>query len=261
VPWQRIALVTSLLAIAALAALILVASLKQADALSTVALSLAILAFVAQIVVFLGQAWTSSRQMLQSETLNAQTLSILSEVRTSAAGTQAMLLEQFDTVLKHALANAPGIKSAVADQDALRQQILQSVRGELAVPGGPRPLSEAQQERLAMLKSWPPEDEGRPVVSTVRHLSPAAIAELIRFAQDEQSVASSGGHRGFYLESDNAGQKELRERELLEETDVPQPFVNLSEGTKWVRLTPPGITAARLFTAEGPPPQYWSTEN
>ena len=41
---------------------------------------LAILAFVMQIVVFVAQAWTSSQQVLQSESLHSETKALLTEV-------------------------------------------------------------------------------------------------------------------------------------------------------------------------------------
>ena len=43
---------------AAVAALVVVATVDDAGALNTIALSLAILAFIIQIIVFVAQAWT-----------------------------------------------------------------------------------------------------------------------------------------------------------------------------------------------------------
>jgi hypothetical protein len=103
VQWRSVAIGGVLVAIAALAALVVVATVNDAGALETIALSLAILAFVIQIVVFVAQAWTSSQQMLQSETLNAETKNLLVEVRSASSGTQSLLTDQFDRVLRAAL--------------------------------------------------------------------------------------------------------------------------------------------------------------
>lgn len=56
VPWNGLAVALSAVAISCLGALIVVASVKDVDVLSTVALALAVLAFAAQLVISLGQA-------------------------------------------------------------------------------------------------------------------------------------------------------------------------------------------------------------
>jgi Kef-type K+ transport system membrane component KefB len=68
---------SAITAVASLAALAIVASLKDADTLSTVALALAVLAFAIQIVVFIAQASTASQQMVRAEQLNKETSGIL----------------------------------------------------------------------------------------------------------------------------------------------------------------------------------------
>src|SRR4051794_12858306 len=77
-----------LLAVAAIAGLAVVATAKGADALSAIALPLAILAFLIQIVVFIAQAW-------QSQSVTTQTTGLLAEVQTSVRGMERLLEQRY----------------------------------------------------------------------------------------------------------------------------------------------------------------------
>lgn len=61
--WRTIGISSRILAVAAIGALAVVATVKHADPLSTIALALAILAFVIRILVFVAQNWTTGQQM------------------------------------------------------------------------------------------------------------------------------------------------------------------------------------------------------
>src|SRR5262245_33368932 len=97
--WSHIAVAASTIAVASLGTLTVIATVQRADTLATVALLLAILAFIIQIVVFIAQAWTSGQQMLQSQSMNADTQALLAELRETARATNDLLIRQFDRVL------------------------------------------------------------------------------------------------------------------------------------------------------------------
>ncbi len=98
-PARGVAVAAFILAVACLGTLAIVADQNNADALSTIALALAVLAFSVQIIVYVAQAATSHQQMLRSEQLNTETSSLLVDVRGSADATQLLVREQFSNVL------------------------------------------------------------------------------------------------------------------------------------------------------------------
>ncbi|MEV6816510.1 hypothetical protein [Micromonospora sp. NPDC051296] len=75
ISWRMIAFSCALLAAGSTGTLAIVVPVKDVDTLSTIALALAILAFVIQIIVFIAQSWTSGQQMLQSQAINSDTRS------------------------------------------------------------------------------------------------------------------------------------------------------------------------------------------
>jgi hypothetical protein len=91
VSWSGLAFAAGALALASTSSLAIVATIVKADALSTIALALAILSFIIQIGLFIAQSWTSGQQVLHSEELNSDTRAILAEVRENARGTNQMI--------------------------------------------------------------------------------------------------------------------------------------------------------------------------
>ena len=89
ISWSAVAGGSAIIGVAAITALVIVAAIKKVDTLSAVALSLAILAFMTQIMVFTTQTWSTSK-------LNAETRGFLAELRTRSQGTEAMLNKQVD---------------------------------------------------------------------------------------------------------------------------------------------------------------------
>jgi hypothetical protein len=75
-------------AIAALAGLAVVATIKNADTLAVVALAVAIVTFVVQILVYIVQAAASSQQELRAQELHGRTTSTLSKIEEKAEGTR-----------------------------------------------------------------------------------------------------------------------------------------------------------------------------
>jgi hypothetical protein len=230
------------------------APIKDADVLSTVALALAVLAFVAQLLVFIAQSWSANQQMVQSEGLNRQTQALLAQVQVSAQSTQALLSEQFDTVLRHALGTA---LPKGADTDRVARNVRRELDELLArspMLRAPRVLDEG---RISSLKSWPSSDVGAPAAAQVGTLSPRATAYLSKFALDNLEVLTEGGAPGFYVDPDETeSAEELVNAGLLQFGEPPPEFEPVRKGRVYARLTDTGEIAGRLFTAEGDRPAY-----
>jgi hypothetical protein len=115
VPARGLAIVSAVLALACLVSLAVVASIEDADGLSTVALALAILAFAIQIVVYIAQANTATQQMVRSEQLNSDTGALDRLYRASRfQGDDDLVFAEPDTgepLRDRALARATGVRS------------------------------------------------------------------------------------------------------------------------------------------------------
>jgi len=266
------AVTASIVAIAALAALAVVADSKNADGLATIALALAILAFVVQILVFIAQAQTSHQQMLQSEELNTETRSLLSEVQTTARATETLVREQFREVLKALIEASNSSGDGRFDSEALERRLLESVKREVAPPKTPtqplpdpsraraRFIAERSRRRSEMIRqrqSFPGEEEGRPALQRLKSLTPAAQARLRAYADDEiQSIEN-----GTYLGLPVADPLEDHDRELVDRHLVSR-FRRTDDGRMQTvgRLTEAGQLLARLLLAVGEIPEWAADE-
>ena len=84
IPWSRVSLGLMVITAASLGSLVVVATIKEADVLSTVALALAVLAFAAQLVISIAQGQAANQQLLQSERINTETRSSCRRSRNDA---------------------------------------------------------------------------------------------------------------------------------------------------------------------------------
>lgn len=253
-----LAVASGAIALTCLAALVVVASIKSVDTLSTVALSLAVIAFVAQLIVFVVQAGAANSQMLQSQQLHAQLLALLGEMGERARGTQAAVTTISDTLLTAALDKAlvgreggdaePVDVRAVASEAAALLQAEIGQRGERS----PRPDrgASALDWPVAELRSFPTGDVSDEL-SILHELTPAARQELLRYGRDAISNPPGSMFPPGFRTVDNASRQELAAYGL---TAPLGRWEDTDWGPDWHVLTERGRKAARLLTAEGPPP-------
>lgn len=126
VSWRTVAVVGAVLAVCSTTALIVVASVRGANALSTIALSLAIVAFSSQIIIAIGQSRTDAEQIRRTEEIATRTLTALTEVQTTTQGMLHSFEGQFSKVLERVLS-----KTLEGDSD--------STSSERLVPTYPEP--------------------------------------------------------------------------------------------------------------------------
>jgi hypothetical protein len=134
-PWRRIAFGCALITIASLATLVVVTAVRQPDALSTVALALAILAFGAQLAIAIVQGQAFAEQRARFEEINADTRALLADLRATTGGVLTTVQSQFETVLRHALG------------EAIPEAVGESVEG-----GGPFDPEQFERRLLAKLE-------------------------------------------------------------------------------------------------------------
>lgn len=257
VRWTHIALGASLVAISALIALAVVGAIRNVESLAAIALALAVLAFVIQIVVFIVQTWTTSR-------INAETQAFLSELRTSTRGTEKHLVSQVDKLTDHIMGRQRQLaKSGFGnlDRDSVREEVASFF--QQAGPSSPEPSAEQvpvagkpveTQSREEFL-TYPPEDRGLAAAQLLRNLSPLAMSKLKRFADDHRDNLEQPFGPGLPENHTHSGApfNELKAAGLIE--PIPWPGAGKND-SQWYGLTSRGCDAARLLVALGPEPDW-----
>jgi DNA anti-recombination protein RmuC len=117
IPWRNVAVGSLLLNIGAIGTVAAVATINGSDALSTVALALAIIAFICQLIIFTVQTWQSGEQLKQAERLNSATTSLLAEARTRLEGTHQMVTSQYQELLHLTALKAATETTKIAAED------------------------------------------------------------------------------------------------------------------------------------------------
>jgi hypothetical protein len=251
-----------------LAALAIVASIKDADALSTVALALAIVAFAIQVLVFIVQTQATSQQMLQSERLNTQTRELLAEVNTAVVSTQTMVGEQFRDLLRAFVegASQTAAETGKFDPEQFEQRLMTNIQQatqrppqveqrpvetpKLPVRRARRQSAADKKRELAQLTEFPPEEEGKEIAAQLRELSPDALRRLQELGEDEISSREGGVYVG--LADTLPADEDLDQLGLLKRARV-----SVEDGVAEVkRLTDKGRLWASLLVATGDMPDY-----
>jgi hypothetical protein len=119
VPWRTVSIVSLVLNGATIAALATLAGLQNADALATVALALAVVAFVSQLMIFAWQTYQNGVQLTQARELNSSTLQLVADAKTRIDGTYDMVRGQYQELLQLTAlkAGAEAAKDSVEHED------------------------------------------------------------------------------------------------------------------------------------------------
>lgn len=254
VPLGPMALVCLIFALACLASLVIAVSVKRVDALSTVALGLAILAFIAQIIVYIVQASQVSEQARQTSALHSQMMSVLAQLQERTQGTQKSMDKMNGRLLEAVLGKSSDV-SIAGDSSRVAARLIETVstsegalgqgRGEVlgqlaeGVVGEDYPSALDRAEAAAihaeMLKPLS-HDEVSMVEDIFQDLKPADHLRLARISRDvlQFTRPNSVFGPGVSYVSDA----------LLE-----KGFVEKIPGWKLYTLTQKGRAPARLFSA------------
>lgn len=262
IPWPRVGIASIVIAVAACGALVIVTAVQDSEVLSTVALSLAILAFVIQILIFLAQSSANARAAEYIQGVNTETRAALSELRASSEGTQAALNDQFDKLLDRVLLATKESVAEVEEEyltqgslDDLRARLISDVREavqssrpvvtERRVPSENSPHEETLR-RARTLPSVRMAD--RLAEDGLADLSPAAARQLARFALDVTNSAEIEVPEGLPASLSTPATAELLEKGVLRPRGTP------NDGDEvFMRLSPKGKAAARFVTSIEPP--------
>jgi uncharacterized membrane protein len=268
--WKVATVASTVVALSLLAALLAQGGLFDAsneghpDGLTTLALVLAVLAFLIQIFVFIFQTESSNASLRRSEHLNAETREVLSKIETDSAATQKVLFSQFDRLLDYIvggseIAEVPaGEEEEADDLDAVESsqdepltaaQVTRMIneaarlrdRPQFELQGTGSP-SEEDRRMIAYMSRWPSREEAERAVAEVAKLSPLAIAILTRMGMYELKQRRAGGPVSLKTSKGRPGQAELLEAGL---TRVDGKRIYLSDlGRDFVRVLPIGKSPA-----------------
>lgn len=277
VSYRLLSLVGALCTLAAITALIFVSAIRGVDALSTVALALAILAFVIQILFFIAQSATAAEQAKQMMELNADSRTLLEGVRSNVDQIKDLLREHFSYVLQKALDGRtpeeqaepregevdplhpdwrpdPRVEFVDRPRDdplfppgPLSSELYRLLRPRLSYSPhiGPYPPDDRDLEIVRILDGFPDEEKGLELFNEISSLSPLEIAEMTRFVENERE-ARKRGIRGYLMGDDDRGET-LRARGLLEEVPRHPDVMIPGSGSVRVGLTSRGIEAGSLL--------------
>jgi hypothetical protein len=287
--WRILALAAVVLTVAAIAALLAQDGLfdskthTRPDGLTTLALVLAVLAFIVQIIVFALQTATGARAVQRSEELSHEAQKTLSKIETTSDATQKTLVSQFNRLLDFVVGpqaspiESSGGDAPQGDEEAEPETLLseEGTAGE-ADPSQPATVAEVRQivadafttrptrpvfdlpvragrvkddAVLDELTSWPEREEAEQSVAVLRRLSPLAIIQVRRLRDDE--IKQRRGRRAIGLRSPPnplADVKEMLDAGLIER-----------EGDR-LRLTEQGRRVSRALPGGKPQhgrPRWW----
>ncbi|HEX9966445.1 MAG TPA: hypothetical protein VGB06_00715 [Solirubrobacterales bacterium] len=238
----------------------MVISIEDADLLSTVALALAVLAFSAQLVVFVGQERSASEQARRNEELHGRMQGVLAEIREKAAGTQADVKTISEKMLEAILAKylpdaaegqlnpqrlAAEISSAVSQVQ--RDDESQFAQDTLFPPRRPTPNDQRYRE---VLRSFPNEEEVGDAMTILTSLPQRDRIMLKRFGEDEiLALRPDSPYDPSWVD--------LTQSLTAEGLVAPYPpEYQALGGLRVSRLTDKGRSVARLLTATGEPPPH-----
>lgn len=129
--WRSIATTSACLCLALLVTLAVVVASQDTGFLSTLALALAVIAFIVQIIVFIAQSAASTSQLTRAEELHGATLRALATIEEKTEGTRQTVNTINDQMLSAVLGKVlPGVGGdpAGANVEPLRQAVEDAVR-------------------------------------------------------------------------------------------------------------------------------------
>lgn len=280
---RKVAMWCAVAAVAAVVALIAVAVITEADALNTVALYLAVIAFVAQLIMYVAQNESAARQLKQSQDVQRQTSMMLSSIQAQAANMQQLLNEQYDKVItalveraaavgEGAIAEIEGAEpdtnsetAAVADREALRATLREDLRVDLeqTAQEAARAVYEEQALKYLPAATTGPTFAGAsafsgPVATSVPYIPPSRRARSRVTLPSSHSLSSSQAQAVEaalrYLDENRGATQMAADAAKAADVmrDAAQVAADVAKASKFVGGATAGAKPSRDETTEPP---------
>ncbi len=225
VPLGGLAIAAVVVALTCLVVLVIVGSQKGIEALPTIALSVAIVAFVVQLIVFIVQAAASSAQSLRSQELHGQLLELLAGIREQTQGTQAAFSTQNEKLLEAALGKVARERGLTEEGqravfEAAGQRGGGSTSGATPVAYPRRKPAADDDKHLEVLRSLPGDAEVRARLEQLNALTKMQKLFVRLFGNDERKTLEAGASAVYNPGLSSA--QGLDEKGLVEEVQGPR---------------------------------------
>jgi hypothetical protein len=224
--------------------LVIVVRTNGTDVLATIALALAILAFVVQLIVFIVQTSATNQQMLQAQQLYGQMNTVLGQIGERTEGTQVEMRRISEHFLQSVFPKAVAAHSGPDASEASEAEELETAIETDWPTGSPPSVNRAL---LTALSTYPSEGDAPPLIERLAAATDAGRHNFYRLVNDEVYYRSedSSGLIGPGLPARGV---EPSLSDLVEQFSVHEkPFIGLSEA---------GRQVARLLVPEENPPPY-----
>lgn len=258
IQWRTLALGACLVAVALLASAVVLIN-TSGDALASVALVLAILAFVIQIITFIADSFGNAQRDREAQRIYTKTRALLARIDEKSRQTNDTVREQYDKLLDRLLVN---IKTTVGTEDtrgddsdgsqSARLGLLAEVReviddarrqtGAESAPMRPRSRRRPESNRLGGLSNWPTQSTVNALAADgLNELDQSEIRTLKEFASDWRISAEADLPEGL--------SELMFQDESAVESLAAKRFLKFDESSRLYKLTGKGKAAARLFTS------------
>jgi hypothetical protein len=233
VSWKSVAIALGILSVSLSATLVVVLATQNIDILSTVALSLAIIAFVAQLLIFIAQNGVAIEQSRQSLVLNAETKGLLVEIRTHASGSESILRTHFTKLLEYITDPTGPKREALSNSGATTSRFPDRIDDSNK--------SWEDDPRWVRLHSAPSNPDA--VFNTLIGLTGMAIMSIIHYAHYLRTSLISGLNPNMWLAERHPLAEELASHGLV--------TIYWDSNVPYAALTAEGLDAASLVFVRG----------
>lgn len=223
-----------------------------ADYLSTLALALAVIAFIVQIVVFIGQSAASGQQLARAEELHGLTTRALATIEEKSEGTRRDVSTMNERLLEAALgkvlprAEAAGVSPASPEVAAEVVNMLrrQSASRRNVGEGNPRQRRQQRSQNERAVLPVPSGNMRDRAIEALSKLNGSALDTLETLARDYETYGNRPeGRIGHGILGIAHGQ------ELYDAGLVSRRRVAWEDDPVWV-LTDLGIAAGAMLTSD-----------
>jgi len=252
ISWKAVAIGAVVLALAACVLAAIVATVKQADTLSVVALGVAVIAFIIQIIVFIVQAAAATEQSLRAQELYGSTIRLLATIEEKAEGTRQAVTTINDKMLAALIEKAiPEAASAGFATDSVRfgeevaQRVSKMANQVIANPSPTVGASSVGEDSAPITLTFPDSNAVSRILPKLNEMAAyGGLTDLDRLGRDWMKYGRSGELSGLSM---LAAAKPLYDQGFVRR--VRRPWDKEPVFT----LTPDGETAARMLLAKDVP--------
>lgn len=273
--WRGIATVCFVVALGSLGGILLVILVFDKDALTTIALGLAVLSFAATLII-------TAVQGHQSWHIFTSTNASLVDIRTASRSLLEMQSRHFERVLDAALGKsfraadqeaqtrAESIDGDDVDPQSLITQVMQSFASRLdrelraathntvsGVPYVPPMPSSSSTDRdpaiLELIRTFPPEEQGRPVYEELKSLRVRSVAALGKVASQVQRHPRADRTVRFAKSQEGPNPDFIR---LIDQRYLKRLPERDTDTGATLQITEKGFIALRLIAAKGEQPAW-----